>query len=758
MCQAGAFRFRHVAIGLTYNKIKILLCVYIICFSSSYAHPKDERGKQVQKPTHFSALILHVLAAMALAGRDERFGVVVLGTGGTGMKLNLTIGKKLGLGFGVLVMLIVASSTVTYIKVSQLREIESRVVNLRYPTVIAGREMVNGVNHSLAGLRGYMILGGDPAMAAAFKKDRAAGWNEIEGALGQMESFAVNWTDPANIAYLKQVKKEVKGFSQAQQEVEDISHTDENIPSFNILLTEAAPRAGKMLAAVTAIIDEESTLEATAERKALLKNLADTRGSFAVGLANIRAYLLSGDDKFKGKFQKKWAVNEKVFEEITGKLGLFTPTQREQWDIYAANRIDFAPLPAKMFASRGAADWNLANYWLGTKAAPRAKAIAGLLAKMAESQQGLMANDLENLKAVNSSVVFTLVIATASSALIGIFVAFFLSRRIVGALRLLVDRTEQIAGGDLTGEAIEVKSHDELGALTGATNVMLGSLRELVSQVGSTSQEVAGAATQIAASSEEMAQGMGEQNQQVTQISAAVEEMSASIVEVARKSAEAASSAQGSGKVAQEGGQIVSETIRGMSEISDAVSASAASVAELGKRGEQIGQIIEVINDIADQTNLLALNAAIEAARAGEHGRGFAVVADEVRKLADRTTKATEEIGESITAIQTETDQAVQRMNAGTDQVKAGVEKATQAGQSLEQIVAGAGEVAEKIQSIAAAAEEQSAASEQVSRGVQSVSAVTSQSAEGASQSAMAASQLSTKAEQLQALVGKFKL
>jgi methyl-accepting chemotaxis protein len=674
------------------------------------------------------------------------------------LKLKLTIGKKLGLGFGVLVTLIVASSTVTYIKIGELREIESRVVNLRYPTVIAGREMVNGINHSLAGLRGYMILGNDPAKAEVFKKDRADAWKEIDGALAQMQAFAVNWTDPANIQSLKQVKKEVADFRQAQQEVEEISHTGENIPSFNILLTEAAPRAGKMLTAVTAIIDEESTLEATPERKALLKNLADTRGSFAVGLANIRAYLLSGDDKFKGNFQKKWAVNENVFEEIKGKLGLFTATQRQQWDIYAANRKDFAPLPGKMFASRGAPDWNLANYWLGTKAAPRAKAIAGQLAKMAESQNQLMANDLENLKAVNSAVVFTLVIATVSSSVIGILVALFLSRKIVSILKVLVARTEQIASGDLTGEAIKVTSHDELGTLTQASNEMLSNLQNLVSQVGSTSQEVAGAATQIAASSEEMAQGMGEQNQQVTQISAAVEQMSASVIEVARKSAEAANNAQESGKVAQEGGQIVSETIQGMNEISQAVSASAASVSELGKRGEQIGQIIEVINDIADQTNLLALNAAIEAARAGEHGRGFAVVADEVRKLADRTTKATEEIAESITAIQTETDQAVQRMTAGTEQVQVGVEKATRAGTSLEQIVAGAQEVAGMIESIAAAAEEQSAASEQVSRGVQSVSAVTNQSAEGASQSAMAASQLSAKAEELQALVGKFKL
>ena len=179
---------------------------------------------------------------------------------------------------------------------------------------------------------------------------------------------------------------------------------------------------------------------------------------------------------------------------------------------------------------------------------------------------------------------------------------------------------------------------------------------------------------------------------------------------------------------------------------------------ELGKRGEQIGQVIEVINDIADQTNLLALNAAIEAARAGEHGRGFAVVADEVRKLADRTTQATEEVAQSITAIQQETDTAVQRMRAGPERVTQGVELAGRAGASLEEIVAGAGDVAGLVQSIAAAAEQQSSASEEVSRNVESITAVASQAAEGAQQSAAASAQLSGKAEQLQQLVGRFTL
>ena len=358
-----------------------------------------------------------------------------------------------------------------------------------------------------------------------------------------------------------------------------------------------------------------------------------------------------------------------------------------------------------------------------------------------------------------STVIAAFVGIAAVVVLLAVSLNLIITRAIRKPIQAMIHRLKDIAEGegDLT-QRVDQDRKDELGELGMWFNTFVEKIHSVIDEVRGTAHEVAGAATQIAASSEEMAQGISEQNQQVTQISTAVEQMSASTVEVARKSSEAADNAQSSGKIAQDGGRVVTETIEGMQAISEAVTSSASSVSELGKRGEQIGQIIEVINDIADQTNLLALNAAIEAARAGEHGRGFAVVADEVRKLADRTTKATEEIGESITAIQTETSQAVERMNAGTEQVQVGVEKATQAGLSLKQIVASAESVSSMIQSIASAAEEQSAASEEVSRGVQSVSAVTNQSAEGANQATMAANQLSTKAEQLQALVSRFKL
>ncbi|MEM1445739.1 MAG: methyl-accepting chemotaxis protein [Planctomycetota bacterium] len=359
----------------------------------------------------------------------------------------------------------------------------------------------------------------------------------------------------------------------------------------------------------------------------------------------------------------------------------------------------------------------------------------------------------------NAASMMNLVSGVAGTAVVfAVVVSLFLIRSLVGSTRRVLKVLAAVAQGDLTQEPIAMKASDEMGELARATDQMAGSLKEIIRDVTFSAQEVAMASGEIAESSDEIAQGMNEQTTQVQQVSAAVEQMSCSVTEVARKSTDAAASADKSGNAAREGGEIVRDTIDGMQAISEAVSASASSVQELGKRGEQIGEIIATINDIADQTNLLALNAAIEAARAGEHGRGFAVVADEVRKLADRTTQATDEIGNSIQEIQTETTEAVGRMNAGTEQVTHGVAKASAAGESLSEIVSSAQDVAEMIQSIASAADQQSTASDDVARSIETISAVSQRTSERGQQAAQTAALLSQKAEALQTVCRRFKL
>lgn len=338
-------------------------------------------------------------------------------------------------------------------------------------------------------------------------------------------------------------------------------------------------------------------------------------------------------------------------------------------------------------------------------------------------------------------------------------VSWFFARAITKPIHDLAVRFRDIAEGeaDLT-QRIEDSNNDELGELSKGFNAFVERIHDVIVRAANVSREVSSAATEIAATTEQMAQGLTQQRDQTTQVSAGVEEMSATVVEVARQSADATQSADQAGQQATDGGMVVQQTVESINSIADVVNKSGKAVEALGARAEQIGKVIEVINDIAEQTNLLALNAAIEAARAGEHGRGFAVVADEVRKLAERTTQATEEVAESIRAIQSETNDAVQRMHSGTERVQQGVKCAGEAGDALERIVSGSQQVAGLIQAIAAATEQQSQAADDISRNVESITAVTSQSAEGAEQMALAADELSSKSAEMGSLIVQFKI
>ncbi len=316
---------------------------------------------------------------------------------------------------------------------------------------------------------------------------------------------------------------------------------------------------------------------------------------------------------------------------------------------------------------------------------------------------------------------------------------------------------EAFSKGDLTRH-LTVEKNDEIGQLFEGFNQAVQTIGQTLYQVNAAVDATASAATQISSSTEELAAGSQEQSSQAGEVAAAVEQMSRTIVDNSRGASEAAAVADNSGRVAAEGGRVVGETVRKIEEIAAVVSKAAETVQRLGTSSEQIGEITAVIDGIADQTNLLALNAAIEAARAGEHGRGFAVVADEVRKLAERTGEATKQIADMIRTIQRETEEAVNAMSRGSVEVDAGIRLAGQARQSLDKMVAEARAVVDRVTQIAAASEEQSATSEQISRSVDTIATVSNQSAAGVTQIARATDDLNRLTLELKGLVSSFKI
>ncbi|MFA7287720.1 MAG: methyl-accepting chemotaxis protein [Melioribacteraceae bacterium] len=323
--------------------------------------------------------------------------------------------------------------------------------------------------------------------------------------------------------------------------------------------------------------------------------------------------------------------------------------------------------------------------------------------------------------------------------------------------KLLVEM-DQFAAGDLTVQLEVQKSDDLIGKIFNGFNYIVNNLNNIIESVADAVQATASASNQISSSTEELAAGAQEQSSQTTEVAGAIEQMTKTILETTSNVGLASKTAKASGDIAREGGKVVADTINGMNRIAEVVTQAASMVKELGNNSDKIGEIVQVIDDIADQTNLLALNAAIEAARAGEQGRGFAVVADEVRKLAERTTKATKEIATMIKQIQKDTGNAVISMEKGTEEVTSGKKLAQKSEEALSQIIDSSKEVVENISQVAAASEEQSAASEQISKNIESISSVVNESAAGTQQIARAAEDLNRLTENLQNLVSRFKI
>ncbi|MBP9211200.1 MAG: methyl-accepting chemotaxis protein [Bacteroidetes bacterium] len=377
-----------------------------------------------------------------------------------------------------------------------------------------------------------------------------------------------------------------------------------------------------------------------------------------------------------------------------------------------------------------------------------------LIKKMLDQKVELARTAAENNAALASAASTQIITFLVIGVLFAIGLGVFIARSIANPVKEVVTN---IHNADLNSRFNSDRG-DEIGDLQKAFDGFVEQIKTTLIQVSESSAAVASASTQISSSTEELAAGAQEQSSQAGEVATAVEEMTKTLGETTENVRKVADGAREAKESARKGGDVVGQTISGMKRIADVVNQSAEQVKILGASSDKIGEIIGVIDDIADQTNLLALNAAIEAARAGEQGRGFAVVADEVRKLAERTSKATKEIAAMIRQIQTDTSQAVASMDKGTQEVGTGISLAEQAGTMLNDIVGNAQSVADMVGQIAAASEQQSSASEQISKNVEAISTVTQQSASGTQQIARTAEDLNRLTENLQQLLSKFNL
>ena len=341
------------------------------------------------------------------------------------------------------------------------------------------------------------------------------------------------------------------------------------------------------------------------------------------------------------------------------------------------------------------------------------------------------------------------------------FGCFILSGLIIRSIRntfvTCTAITDRIAAGDLSVE-VPIEGRGSVRLMLISLKAMVDRFQGIVQQINNTSSLLVNSSDQLSQASEQIASNAETAASESTSMATAGEQMAATSHEISQSCHLAAENSRATTSIAESGVEVVSKTIDVMQQIAERVKGLSSTVELLGERSDQIGQIIGTIEDIADQTNLLALNAAIEAARAGEQGRGFAVVADEVRALAERTTKATREIGEMIKAIQTETKGVVVAMEEGVQEVEKGTTEATKSSSALHEILDQVNAVASEIVQIAQAAEEQTATTGMISMNIQQITGLVQDTAAGSHRCAEQAGQLTGCAHDLERILNQFKL
>jgi len=348
-------------------------------------------------------------------------------------------------------------------------------------------------------------------------------------------------------------------------------------------------------------------------------------------------------------------------------------------------------------------------------------------------------------------------LATGLAVLLGLLAAWLITRQIILPLREALRGAERVANGDLTLHEPSLR-RDELGQLQASMQRMTQGLRELIGGIGDGVTQIASAAEELSAVTEQTSAGVTNQKVETDQVATAMNQMTATVHDVARNAEQASEAAVMADQQAREGDRVVSEAVAQIERLASEVANSSEAMSQLKGESDKIGSVLDVIKSVAQQTNLLALNAAIEAARAGEAGRGFAVVADEVRSLAQRTQQSTEEIEELIAGLQSGTQRAASVMDSSRQLTDSTVELTRRAGSSLENITRTVSSIQAMNQQIATAAEEQTAVAEEINRSVINVRDISDQTSAASEQTASSSVELARLGTHLQGLVRRFKL
>jgi methyl-accepting chemotaxis protein len=665
---------------------------------------------------------------------------------------NLRIRTKLWLGFGILLFILSVVAVNVFLSLNRIGQQTEQVVNDIQPVVFDAMELVaklDAANKSL----GFYLLSKEPQ----HKQDYLQALAQIDKLLEQLKRSPVAQSDSATAAKLDSLTEKVGRFKGFREKMLTLAEDNiANQPAFAYAAENINPSSQKMLQLLSQMVLAEKQETPTAQRRELLLLITDMRYAWVNIMSSLRGYLAFRTESTLTEIANYREMLEARMTAIAEYEDLLTLDQYDSLEqLNEAYAVIDGNFP-ELVKIHGGEQWRTDAYLIRTDLGEVLGAIHAdldtLLVKLRadiESQGNDMLSQTESTRSV-------VIGMSLLALLIGVAAAWLLSRLIVQPINAAASAMNEIAagGGDLTC-SIHLRSDDELGQLCKAFNRFVEKIREIVGPVSQSTAQLSDAANHMSAVTEQTRAGVQRQQQETEQVATAMNEMVATAQEMVDNARMAADATQQADSEAQSGSEVVRQTINRNNELADAVERAAGVIQRLEADSESIGKVLDVIRDIAEQTNLLALNAAIEAARAGEQGRGFAVVADEVRSLASRSQESTQEIHAIIEQLQNGAREAVSVMNDGREQARSSVEQAAKAGESLKEITRAVASIREMNLHISEAAKQQGEVAEEINRNLSTITEVAEQTSQGTGSLEEASGQLGGLSQQLQSEVAE---
>ncbi len=629
---------------------------------------------------------------------------------------NISVNKKLGLGFGLVLALTVILAVTGWNSLGSLINRSIWMGDIAQLDAALTKLRVTRLQ--------YMIANGDETIAQTVQ-------TTLEGFARQQQNLLDTFKSPENVKLLNEQKTQIEAYQKSLNAMR-AGYKANNAARAD--MGSNAEAALKLLDTLNAEAGQRGSLDA-------FQTITRAREQLILARYEVRGYTAAPNADTEQKAIKQLDAAVAGLQSLSGPFGDTHAAELQQLDVHlqgyraALGRFkaatDAIAVARKEMTDQGAAIVSL-NEALNKIQITRRDAES---AQAREMQLG----------------------ATLLALLLGVLAAVVITRQITRPLAETLAVVQRIADGDLT-QNLNVTRRDELGVLQQGIQRMGTTLRELIGHIRDGVTQIASAAEELSAVTEQTSAGVNSQKIETDQVATAMHEMSATVQEVARNAEDASQAASLADKEAREGDRVVGEAIAQIERLADEVARSTEAMHVLQQESDKIGSVMDVIKAVADQTNLLALNAAIEAARAGEAGRGFAVVADEVRSLAQRTQQSTEEIAGLVAGLQSGSQRVATVMSNSRTLTDSSVLLTRKAGTALESITATVSNIQSMNQQIAAAAEEQSAVAEEISRSILNVRDVSEQTAAASDETAASSVELARLGGQLQQLVSHFRV